>query len=242
MPQDSVVWSSTVGHGRLPVSIVVAVSLLFLTSCTAATLPSSFSQATIAAPPHAVPQEPNVASLDPQSWYIYYSSGMPSHPSLDSEGAWSLSIPSVSGGGHVNYVQTPFMSTSLPHTLNITFRVESEGPAYDVIDPSDVLPATVHVFFERNGDNLVEPDGRWWAHPSMYNLGSQDGQTITYTIPFTYDQWSNVNGEQDEARFAAAWQNVGWVGVTFGGQYFWGHGVAMLSGQAKYVLINLNVN
>jgi len=34
--------------------------------------------------PNIPPKKPNVASLDPQDWYIFYSDDMPFHPSADS--------------------------------------------------------------------------------------------------------------------------------------------------------------
>src|ERR1700674_4271477 len=66
-----------------------------------------------APPPDIRHQEPNVASLDPQNWYIYHSAGIPYNPSTDIEGAWSFNFPSSAGGGHVNYVQTPFNTTTV---------------------------------------------------------------------------------------------------------------------------------
>jgi hypothetical protein len=34
----------------------------------------------ICPPPDIAPQQPNVISLDPQDWYIFYSTGMAPHP------------------------------------------------------------------------------------------------------------------------------------------------------------------
>lgn len=193
-------------------------------------------------PSNITAQEPNVVSLDPQNWYIYYSSGMPPHPSLDADGAWSFEFPSAGNGGHVNYVQTPFSTTSTPTEMVVTFKVEATTAQYVVIDPGDRAPATVRLFWEQHGDDLTNPNGRWWAHASLYNLGSQDGQTFTLTVPFTSDQWSNVDGQFDDQAFSAALQNIGWVGMTFGGQSFAGHGVALSAGSAKYVLIDYRVD
>jgi hypothetical protein len=142
----------------------------------------------------------------------------------------------------VNYVQTPFKATSTPHNVIITFKVESNAPQYDVLDTGDKLPATVHLFIEQQNDDLISPNGRWWASASQYNLGSHDGEIITYTIPLVYNQWSNVYGHQDPQAFSAALENIGWVGLTYGGQFFWGHGVALGSGSAKFVLIDFQVN
>lgn len=144
----------------------------------------------------------------------------------------------------MNYLQTPFWATTTPSRVTITFKVESYAAQYVVIDPSDHPPATFHLFFEQKNDNLVNPNGRWWADVSgdIYNFGSQDGQTLTYTVPLTPDLWGNVNGQFDAQAFSAALNNIGWVGITFGGQYFAGHGVAISSGYARYILIDFRVD
>jgi hypothetical protein len=36
--------------------------------------------------PDIPPEAPDVVSLDPQNWYIFYSAQMPSHPETDGEG------------------------------------------------------------------------------------------------------------------------------------------------------------
>jgi hypothetical protein len=192
--------------------------------------------------PNIQPQQPNVVSLDPQNWYLVYGSGMPPHPSAIAGGAWSFDFPSSANGGSVNYVQTPFNATKPLHNVSITFRVDSVSPQYQVIDPTDIPPATVRMFFEQRNDDLISADGRWWATASVYNLGSQDNTTLTITIPLTPDQWSNVYGQYDAQSFYASLENVGWIGVTFGGGKFAGHGVALNSGSARYILIDYHVN
>jgi hypothetical protein len=193
-------------------------------------------------PSNIHPREPNVVSLDPQNWYIYYSAGMPPHPSAGPEGVWSFEFPTSKTGGHVNYLQTPFNATTILHHVNMTFEVESDTPQYNVIDPSDILPATVHIFFEQQNDDLRDPNGRWWAGASGYNLGSQDNRTITLIVPLTPDHWSNVYGKNDPNAFYAALNNVGWIGLTCGGQYFWGHGVALDNSKAKFILIDFHTD
>jgi hypothetical protein len=196
----------------------------------------------ITTPPNIRPRQANVASLDPQHWYIYYSAEMPSHPTADPLGAWSFEFPSSELGGHVNCVQTPFNASTALHNVTMIFRIESDTPQYRVIDSGDILPATVHLFFEQQNDDLVDPNGRWWAGASVYNLGSQDNTTITLVVPLTPDQWSDVDGQRDPKSFYAALGNIGWIGVTCGGQYFFGHGVALTGGRAKYTLVNLSIN
>lgn len=196
----------------------------------------------VAPPPSIPPQEPNVVSLAPENWYIYYSEGMPSNPSADGAGAWSLEFPSSEADGQVNYVQTPFNSTTALHNVSVTFRVDSSEAQYVVLDPGDILPATFHLFIEQKGDDLSNPNGRWWAQTGGYNLGSHDNETITLSVPLTADQWTNVDGQYNAQEFPAALENIGWIGLTCGGQYFWGHGVALRSGSAKLILIDFHVN
>lgn len=191
-------------------------------------------------PPAVPPGEPNVISLNPSDWYILYSAGIPEHPSSSSEGAWSFAFPTQPN--HVNYVQTPFQTTETPTSLTITFRVDSSAPQYVVTDPTDIPPATFRLMIEQQGDDLTNPNGRWWADDFLYDLGSEDNQTLSVVVPLTSDNWSNVDGRHDANAFAAALQNVGWVGVTFGGQYFAGHGAALSSGTAQFVLIDYHVN
>jgi hypothetical protein len=198
--------------------------------------------AIVTPPPNIPPQEPNVVSLAPQNWYIYYSEGTRSNPSADGAGTWSLEFPSSETNGHVNYVQTPFNSTTALHNVSMTFRVDSSEAQYVVLDPGDILPATFHLFIEQKGDDLSNPNGRWWAQTGGYNLGSHDNETITLSVPLTADQWTNVYGQYDAQEFPNALENIGWIGVTYGGQFFWGHGVATSAGSAKFVLVDFQVN
>ena len=223
------------GTFRLKIKTLLLASLSCLTGC-------GFLTRGVTPPPNIPPQEANVVSLDPQNWYIFYSDGVPLHPSAGSGGTWLFAFPSSQDNGHVGYIQTPFNATTTLHNVSMTFRVESDQPQYLVRDASDIPPATIHLFFEQKGDDLSNPDGRWWADAGGYNLGSQDDQTLTITVPLTWDQWTNVDGAKDQIAFSAAFANVGWIGFTCGGQYFWGHGVAMSSGSAKFILINFQVN
>ena len=192
--------------------------------------------------PDVQPQQPNMVSLQPQDWYVLYSNGVPSHPSSDPDGAWSFEFPNYNSGGHINYIETPFNATIPLHSITIVFKVESETPQFVVVDSSDHLPATCRLMIEQQNDDLADPNGRWRADASIYNLGSQDGQIITHTVALTPDQWTNVNGQENASAFGSALANIGWVGLTFSGQYFAGHGVAIGSGTAKFVLIGNSID
>ena len=226
-------------NGKLVRSSVMAVMLAILI-CLPGCFDSVFPYDDIFPPPDIRPSQPNVVSVNPQDWYIFYSARMPHHPSPNVQGAWSFAFPTA---GQVHYIQTPFNAATVPHSVHVTFRVDSAGAQYEVIDPNDILPASIHIFFEQRNDDLSNPNGRWWADTSRYNLGSRDNQTITIIVPFDPSQWSNVYDDgYDPASFYAALRNVGWIGVTCGGQYFWGHGVALSGGAASYVLVDFYVD
>jgi hypothetical protein len=187
--------------------------------------------------PAAPPKEMNHVSLSASDWYFFNGGETGRQPSADtdSDAAWSFYF----GPTDVHYLQTPFQSTYVPGRMSMTFKVVSHDPVYVVTDPTDHLPATVRMFFEQQGDDLRNPDGRWWASGTVYNLGSQDGDTITFLVDFGPEKWNNVYGQNGATRptqFNAALANIGWVGMTFGGQYFAGHGVSLNSGTARFIL------
>lgn len=199
-----------------------------------------FTSCTLPGPPDISPQKPNNVSSDLQDWYIYNSVGMPAHPVYDSLGIWSLDFPSQLGAC-ARYVQTPFNSTTTLHNVTFTFVVVSDAPQYQVVDSKDYPPATIHIFFERQKDNLAAANGRWWADKSKYNLSSYDNHSITINIPLIFNFWTNVYGKTDEQSFNDSLAKIGWIGFTFGGQDFWANGVAMKAGHSKFVLQSLDV-
>lgn len=134
---------------------------------------------------HETPEQPNVVSLEPQDWYTLYSIRVPLHPTSDPMGAWSLDIPSSQGGAHLNYVETAFNATVPLHSITVVFEIDSSSPQYVVIDRTDHLPATCRLMIEQKNDDMADPNGRWWAGVSEYNLGSQDGQILTFNVPLS---------------------------------------------------------
>jgi hypothetical protein len=145
--------------------------------------------------------------------------------------------------GSIHYVQTPYTASSLPAEVSITFRIDSSADAaYNgEVDPAAGNPATFHLFLERRGDNFTNEYYRWWADDGGYVLGSKDNSVITIEAPLTADKWSSVYGHHNSVEFADMLKNLGWVGMTFGGKNYWGHGVNMLAGTAKFTLIDYRV-
>lgn len=164
-------------------------------------------------------------------WRITYSPGMPDTMSKTAEGWHYFDFPLVDGIHYVLKYQNP----KNPTLLTMTFRVESnEEAVYAESNPHGVA-AQVRPMIEVRGDNMRDDYGRWWAHSDSYVLGSNDNQDITISVPITVDKWSSVFGHSDPQAFKDSMDNIGQAGVTFGGQ-FYGHGVKLLTGKARFIL------
>ena len=120
-------------------------------------------------------------------------------------------------------------------TLTLVYSIEGSTPVWEVRDPTDVPPATMHLFLWRSGDDLscngVMASYRFWA-PSGVTLKLGDGQTLTSVLDPSV--WTNCYGQHDTSGFAGALENAMGIGFTFGGQKFFGHGVYLSSGSATF--------
>jgi hypothetical protein len=131
--------------------------------------------------------------------------------------------------------------------------ISSEAAASPCRDHNPCTPvAEFHVFFEQRGDDLTSETGRWWYKPGFRLTDAPDdsydaqpfvadGQPHTITIPLTADMWTSVTGHGSAGEFEASLSNVGYVGVTFGGSDFFGHGVEVRQGTVQFQLIDFNV-
>jgi hypothetical protein len=99
---------------------------------------------------------------------------------------------------------------------------------------------------------LHSESGRWWNTPGFRITDTpdasytaqpfvDDGQPHTLTIPLTYEWWTSVTGQGGLADFEAALINTGYVGMTFGGSDFFGHGVQVKRGTIAFELIYFRV-
>jgi hypothetical protein len=187
---------------------------------------------------------------------------MPSRPTAGGSGAWYFDFPTDSNYpacisnpnvncNSVNYVTNSY-SGSATHSVTITFQILTTGvPTFNYVMETDntctSTPATVRLFLERRNDDLSQEFYRWWANPTVYDLQATSGD-VTMTVPFTPDQWSSVYGKlgsQDAttlAGFQDALSNLGHVGMTFGGGCFFGHGVNISGGTARFALISYTIS
>ena len=145
----------------------------------------------------------------------------------------------------MHYVEVPFNATEdlTGKTLTITFRVVSDEPVYNAnVETGESGPPSFHLFIQRFNDNFTNPYYRWWCGSGEYTLGTQDNQTVTLSCPLTYTAWSSVYGGVDKTQFADTLNNLGGVGVTFGGTGGWGHGVNLLGGSAQFQVLDAHLN
>jgi hypothetical protein len=210
-------------------------------------------------PPNVAPAEIGVVSKDPKSWYILYSSGTGDHPQAATNAAWVLPLPS---DGHLNYVQSPYRTAARPQQIVLSYRIVQSPNAVAASSEDAASPcrehnpcthvAEFHVFFEQQEDNLSSECGRWWYIPgyrltdvpdASYTVDTfvADGEPHTLTIPLTKDLWTSVTGHGNASDFESALMNVGFVGITFGGSDFFGHGVYMRQGTLQFHMIDYRV-
>ena len=201
------------------------------------------------------------ANQSATGWSIQYSPGMPSRPIAAGHGAWYFDFPTdpnypacVSNPDayceSVNYVTNSY-SGAATHQVSMTFQISTTGaPTFQYVMQSDntcATTATVRLFLQRRNDDLTEEFYRWWSNPTVYDLQATPGD-VTLTVPITADQWSSVYGKfgsQDAttlAGFQDALSNLGHVGMTFGGGCFFGHGVNVSGGTARFALVSYTIS
>jgi hypothetical protein len=189
--------------------------------------------------------------LDPGAWDIRYSPSMPAHPAADRNG-WSFDFPDCGGRSacSVNYVTTR-VDMAASQSIKATFAVTINGPVqfhYKLErDNTCDSPARVRLFIQRKGDDLTgaKEFWRWWSNPVSLQLGSGAGELTAALAP---SEWLSVFGKRGDASAAAregfqlALREIGNVGFTFGGGCFYGHGVNITGGTARFTLTGFSVD
>lgn len=156
----------------------------------------------------------------------------------------------------VNYLYTKY-TAPLGSQLTYAFAVTATGnPVFqwrtevgNNCDPAVQFcnPAIARPYFESSfkGTCASGQSGvwcnRWWSANSYYVLAPG---SVTLVIPLDPAQWSTVNGStgaQESAAWNYALQNPTQIGLTFGGGYFFGHGVYVTGGTAQFQLQKLSV-
>jgi len=201
--------------------------------------------------------QPSAAvSLDPRQWLIHDGAWTPvTHPKpLTGMAGWYFDVPDASDS--VNYVMVPY-TTAMRPSQSVSFTaqivVTSGTPVFNYrLEPGNTCeyPAHARAHFARTAptnrkafeDEIYAPDNfRWWANPTAMVL---EAGTATVTVPLDPAQWSDTNGtfgDVDPIGFAAALAAPGTIGLTFGGGCFFGHGVNVSGGTARFLLTSYTV-
>jgi hypothetical protein len=200
----------------------------------------------------AVLAEPrsSVVPLDSQAWSILYSPGMPPHPARQAGGSWYFDFPNAPGS--VNYVLAEVNSVA-SRSVDASITVTTSGaPMFEYDfgpDNACAFPAHVRFLLQRKGDDLSGMNGkryfRWWSNRVAYRLAPGSAKLMATLTDLS--QWTSVFGEKANASAAAAdgfkqaIANLGNVGFSFGGGCFYGHGIHVSGGSAKFAITSFTL-
>jgi hypothetical protein len=188
-------------------------------------------------------------SLAPKAWDIRFSYDMPEHPYAEGSG-WAFDFPTGTncsvkeGCPGVHYVTTKYANPiPVDSTLLVSFTVEADsGTVFnfklEADNTCDKRRASVRAILQRAGDDLYGADYRFWSNPAAIVLA--DGE-YTMTVKLSPDQWTNVNGKRSAVGFVETLKKIENIGLTFGGGCFFGHGVNVSGGTARFILIRFEV-
>jgi len=188
-----------------------------------------------------------VGLLNAQTWSILYSPGMPLHPTPRTGGGWYFNFPTDPNSVHYVLAAVNMVARSY---VDATILVTTSGTPKFVYglrpDNTCVYPAHVRFLLQENGDDLSGTNGkqyyRWWSNSVAYQLAS--GSANLRASLKDLSQWTSVFGEKANASAAAAagfkqaMGNLGNVGFSFGGGCFFGHGVRVSGGGARFAVTN----
>ena len=187
---------------------------------------------------------PGTLSLSANLWKTI--SGPQDFPlTNDAGGALTFDFPPSPDS--MNYLYNTRPPSTIAGRVMVSLQVITTGaPVFNyMLEPGNtcVTAATVRPFLWAHQDSPAEFD-RWWANPLAHQLAAG---SATLTVPLTADQWSSVNGKfgnadaSATAGFQAALKSVTSLGLTFGGGCFFGHGVNVRGGTARFVLSKYEV-
>ncbi len=187
-------------------------------------------------------------SMDPLNWNITYSEHMPPHPYSGDSGEWFFEFPKM-GFGEIDYLTQNVVGGYLQGAgLLARMSIEtSDGAEFDHHTESfntSTFPAHVRFLLQRGTRPTQDPGDRWWSNPIAIKL---ERGSFELRVPLSADQWTNVSGQrgdQSEAilsKFRRVLRDPGNIGFTFGGGSFFGHGVRVKNGSARFILHEMTV-
>jgi hypothetical protein len=190
--------------------------------------------------------------MNAQAWSIMYSPGMPPHPTLQTGGGWYFDFPTAPSSVHYVLAAVSLAaSVSVDASILVT-TTESEPPMFLYnLQPDNtcLYPAHVRFLLQEKGDDLSGTNGkqyfRWWSNSVAYQLAPGSANLSASLADLS--QWTSVFGEKATANSAAtagfkqAIANLANVGFSFGGGCFYGHGVRVSGGGARFTVTSYAV-
>ena len=173
---------------------------------------------------------------------------MPVHPSTAHAG-WTFDFPKGTNCSNkykcpgVHYVTTKY-AKALPYKSTLTISGEitvTNEPTFNYQLESTntcLSPPNARALIQKENDDLYASNGRFWSNPIAIPL--VPGK-FSVTIPLDIDNWSNVDGKRDKSGMKTLLANMGRIGLTFGGGCFFGHGINVSGGAAKFTVTNFEV-
>ena len=194
------------------------------------------------------PAKSVVISMNAAYWNFLYGINTPVHPVAINANSFYFYFPDISKGkGQVDYltqnVSGPIVGTSLSTTITITTTGTPYFEYHTEANNTCVYSAHVRFYIQKEmtNNNYV----RWWSNPVSYELKSGSGKMVA---PLDPGQWQDTYGHVGNsssaatAGFKATLASPNQVGMTFGGGCFFGHGVGVKGGTAKFRVDNFKIN
>ena len=173
---------------------------------------------------------------------------MPKGPLSNGAGGWYFDFPDMSGV--VSYVVDTSKKALLPKVLTRPYSLKIKGKItaedgsvfdYKTEDINNCIsPAKVRVLLMKD---MYGEYNRWWSSEAAE---LKDG-AFEILIPIEPNRWSSVYGKAGDANssslkgFWNTFKKKSWLGLTFGGGCFYGHGVRMSSGSARFELTSIEL-
>lgn len=186
-------------------------------------------------------------NLTPAKWQTFLFFAQPDNVPLSSDnGAMAFDFPTALSPSdpnrqYIDYLYT-HVKTAISGSITVNLQVvAAPGTVFDWhsedFNTCD-FPAHVRAYWEAAGG------GRWWSNPASYELA--DG-SATILVPLIPGMWSNATGQMGDSsqalidQFNKDRKHATILGLSFGGGCFFGHGVAVSSGSARFRLMGYTI-
>jgi hypothetical protein len=139
---------------------------------------------------------------------------------------------------------TPINGSTLVVRFNVTASAGTIWNFKSETSNNGTTPASVRIYMQAGPLYSTNEDWRWWSNPASFQLANANGKSldVTFRIPFDAANWSDTYGhrpdrdEQHVKGFAFVRSSCSYIGFTFGGGSFFGHGVNVTGGNATFTV------